>query len=441
MALQLDALMSSTMNEGCKGLPAGAAGIRLNEVAEHHWHLLNEDLPLPAAVIKQSALQHNAQWMRDFLQQSDVLLAPHGKTTMCPQLFNLQLEHGAWGITVATVQHLRVCRRYGVSRILMANQLVGADDIRYIAAELARDPDFEFYCLVDSIAGVQRLQHALSVSGPGVTLRVLLEVGISGGRTGCRTTGQALDVAAAVVAQPQLRLCGVECYEGGLVSDDAGGDASRVEQLIQRVVEVYRQCRERVLFDSEQPVILSAGGSAYFDIVASIFKNTAFGDSERSGVKSIVRSGCYLTHDSAFYQRLFERVEARCNSGTQLSLPKTGGLKAALEIWAYVQSTPEPGLAILNLGKRDISHDIDLPVVEQWFRPGAMAAPQKVSAMTVTALNDQHAYLSVPASASLRVGDMVALGISHPCTTFDKWRLLWMVDDNYQVVAGLKTCF
>jgi D-serine dehydratase len=118
------------------------------------------------------------------------------------------------------------------------------------------------------------------------------------------------------------------------------------------------------------------------------------------------------------------------------------GLQAALELWAYVQSIPEPGLAIATLGKRDVSFDAHMPVPEQWFRPGTHTRPQALGAgFQVTALNDQHAYLALPADSPLRVGDMVSFGISHPCTTFDKWRLLFVVDDDYRVIEGIRTFF
>ena len=113
-----------------------------------------------------------------------------------------------------------------------------------------------------------------------------------------------------------------------------------------------------------------------------------------------------------------------------------------MEVWAYVQSVPEPGLAVLSAGKRDISHDIDLPVVEKWFRPGLTERPEPLLGETaITALHDQHACLRFSGKTDLAVGDMIALGISHPCTTFDKWQLLWLVDDEYNVTGGIRTFF
>ena len=166
MALALDSLLSMPLEAGTKGLPHGTMGLLLSDVAEQNWNLLEGRIPLPSLVIKQRALEHNAGWMRDFLEKENILLAPHGKTTMAPQLFDLQLRYGAWGITVATVQQLKVCRHFGVQRILMANQLVAVSDIAYVAEGNAPGRKrFEFYCLVDSIEGVEHLQRVLDRFG------------------------------------------------------------------------------------------------------------------------------------------------------------------------------------------------------------------------------------------------------------------------------------
>jgi D-serine dehydratase len=122
---------------------------------------------------------------------------------------------------------------------------------------------------------------------------------------------------------------------------------------------------------------------------------------------------------------------------------------------------PEPGLALLSAGRRDVSYDSGLPVPVRWCRQGEMQPrpvpaaqaersdtaphkPQAGVAWTVSGLNDQHAYLRLPAEEAdelPRVGDRVALGISHPCTTFDKWRWMAVIDEQGFVVDALTTCF
>ena len=86
--------------------------------------------------------------------------------------------------------------------------------------------------------------------------------------------------------------------------------------------------------------------------------------------------------------------------------------------------------------------DADLPLPEQWYRPGLHRRPQPLGDdFRVIELNDHHAYLALPAESPLRVGDMVSFGISHPCTTFDKWQLLYVVDDAYTVTEAIRTFF
>jgi D-serine dehydratase len=394
---------------------------------------LRGDLPLPVALIKASALSHNSRWMRSFLEHFGVAICPHGKTTMAPQLFARQLADGAWGITVATVQQLRVCRRFGVQRVVMANQLVGGQAIREVLAELRADPAFWFACLVDSVELVDELASEARSFGHEQPLQVLLEGGYPGGRTGCRTVEQALAVARATAAAPELALIGIEGFEGLIARPTPAETAAVVGAFLATLVEIARACAKEDLFAPGR-ILLSAGGSAFFDQVTRAFRAAGL---ERA-VEVVLRSGCYLTHDSKMYRQLFDHMRNRGPEIDRLG----NGLQAALELWAYVQSTPEPGLAIATLGKRDVSFDVDLPVPEQWFRPGVHARPQALGAgFEVTGLNDQHAYLAMPDDSPLRVGDMLSFGVSHPCTTFDKWQLLYVVDDDYRVIEGIRTFF
>lgn len=416
-----------------KNVPNLTAALSRRDVAAQGWNVLREDLPLPLAVLKQSKLLHNAQWMQNFLASSGVVIAPHGKTTMSPQLFKLQMDCGAWGMTVATVQQLRVCRRFGINRVLMANQLLGKQAIRYVLNELQRDPKFQFFAIVDSIENIAALVKEARELNLNRPLNLLIELGVKGKRTGCRSVASALEVAHALSrAYPLLALAGVECFEGLLVTDDPEQDAAKVSTLLTHTMELARRCEEEQLFNTDK-IIISAGGSAYFDIVSRQLTKEHL----KSPHEIVLRSGCYLTHDAAFYDRLFTLLANRL--GQQ---PAVGRLEPALEVWAYVQSCPEADLAILNLGKRDCSYDIDLPVPTLLFNAATHQQPQRLdNAYQIFKLDDQHAYMRVPSSAKIQVGDLIACGISHPCTTFDKWRELFVVDDEYNVVNMIKTYF
>jgi D-serine dehydratase len=434
--LNLDSLQGEIIDPRTKGFPPGAAPIPLSSIGAQGWNLLRGDLPFPLAVLKESALDHNHMWMRDFTAATGALLAPHGKTTMAPQIFAQQLAAGAWGITVANVQQLGVCVHFGVRRVIMANQLVGAREIAEVIRLCDLHPDLEFHFLVDSAAQLALIETEARNHAPARPLHALLEIGVAGGRTGCRSGDDALALARAIAASTTVALSGIECYEGLQLTGDSKHDIAFVGGLMETVRRTALSCDDEGLFAGPS-IILSAGGSAAFDIVARKLPTRL-----SMPVLTILRSGCYVTHDSGFYARMLEGVKARSGMDWQVR----PGLKPALEVWARVQSRPESGLAILTMGKRDASFDIDLPVPAWRFRAGQDDYPRPVPpGWKISAMNDQHAYLRLDAgtdgSEDIAVGDLVGSGISHPCTTFDKWRLLFTVDDGYTVTGAIRTFF
>ncbi len=417
-----------------KGFPPDAGPVPLGRIGERGWNLLRDDFPLPLALLRDSALINNSAWMRRFLAAGSAEIAPHGKTTMSPQLFKRQLDDGAWAITLATASQAAVARRFGFPRVLLANQLVSRNAIYWVLNELRRDPEFDFYCLVDSLEGATLLAQTARAEAAGRPLQLLLEGGIAGGRTGCRTIEEALAVARAVArASPHLALRGIEGFEGIIAEEDDAASETRVRAFLDFLVDIGRACDAEGLF-AEGPVILSAGGSRYYDLVVERFGPARF----NRPIKLVLRSGCYLTSDSMMYSRAFERLLTRSPEFAGLG----SGFRPALEVWAYLQSRPEPKRALLGLGKRDASYDAGLPVPQLWFRPGGHQAPEAVPpGHAVVAINDQHAFLDLPANSPLRVGDMVGLGISHPCLTFDKWQVIPVVDDAYNIVSAIRTFF
>ncbi|WP_332851796.1 amino acid deaminase [Duganella sp. S19_KUP01_CR8] len=427
-------LEDQLLHPGVKGLPI-TQPLRQGDIGARQWNVLRADTSFPVALLKTSALEHNLQWMRRFCEQYGVQLAPHGKTTMSPQLFNAQLANGAWGMTLATAAQVQVAYRYGVRRVLLANQLVAPADIKAVLTLMQRDPSFEFYALVDSSAGVARLSQAAQQQRMERPLPLLVELGLAGKRAGCRSMDEALALAREVAAAPGLELAGIEGYEGLLVGPDRDRDHEAVRQFVTQLSDLLRQADAEQLFKRGE-ILLSAGGSAYFDFVASGFaqvKNLS------RPVLPVLRSGCYLTNDHGFYHGLIEQLNAR------EGLAPGQGLRPALEVWSMVLSRPEPTLAILGMGKRDASYDMELPRALVSHRPGADKPTALPEGCRIEKMNDQHAYLRLPEdhpiSGELAVGDLIGCGISHPCTTFDKWPLLLTVDDDYKVRGAVNTFF
>lgn len=440
--LPRDGLALSTLDEqlllpGTKGLPLTEA-LRQGAIGVQGWNVLRGDTSFPVAVLKASALQHNLAWMKDFCVRHGVTLAPHGKTTMSPQLFAAQLANGAWGITLATATQVAVAHRFNVRRVLLANQLVARADIEAVLALLHGDPDFECFVLADSPEGVARLSQAVTARGLARALPVLVELGLAGKRAGCRTSEEAIAVARAIARADGLALAGFEGYEGLLVSADRDADIRAVKAFLAELVDLVETADGEGLFGGAE-ILISAGGSSYFDLVARGFAGM---DGLSRPVRPVLRSGCYLTSDHGSYRRLLAQLDAREAAGQAHG----EGLRPALEVWSMVQSRPEPGLAILTMGKRDASYDEALPTPLFTHRPGS-GAPLPADlppGCAIFKMNDQHAYLSLPEGNirdSLQVGDLVGCGISHPCTTFDKWQVLLAVDDAYNVREALNTFF
>lgn len=424
-------------NSHTKGLGLLADDARMGDIAKQGWNILQEQVSLPVAVLAEEKIEHNLAWMQEFIDRYKVKLAPHGKTTMSPELFQMQLDAGAWGITLATAPQVDAAFAHGVRKFLMANQLVGKGNMAIIANLMRQDADFEFSCIVDSADNVDALGEYFAAAG--LTLRLLLEYGVVGGRTGIRHEQQESAVLEAVARWPQsLSLVGVEIYEGVL------NEEAPIRSFLQHVLGRTGALAEAGHF-KESEVVLSGAGSAWYDVVAEEFSRGAqhLDAAERYRLDVILRPGCYLTHDVGAYRHAADRIKQSNPVAREMNF----SLLPALQVWAYVQSLPEPGRAIVGLGKRDSSSDAGFPVASSHYRPqtsliqGYGAVVPAPEDWKIFAMMDQHAFMSIPENADIRVGDMLAFDISHPCLTFDKWRQLLIINEQYDVTSAVTTWF
>ena len=407
-----------------KGLGAFPESCDAAGVAGLQWNLLREDVSLPVAVLYESRVRHNLQWMQRFMEAYKVKLAPHGKTTMSPALFQRQIDGGAWGITLATAPQTLAAYRHGIRRVLMANQLVGRANMAIIA-RLLRDPSFTYFCIVDSPANAAQLGAYFGEQG--LVLPVLIELGPAGGRTGVRDEAQLKAVADEIARWPGLALAGIEVYEGVLQEESA------IRAFLRRATGALGELAAAGRLRRNGPALISGAGSAWFDVVAEEFSQVDIG----APLEIVLRPGCYLSHDVGIYRSAAERI----NANNPVARGMEPGLQPALQVWAYVQSLPEPGRAIVALGKRDAAFDAGLPTPALRYRPGAQAPDAAPAHWKLTAMMDQHAFMQIGADDDIQVGDMIAFDISHPCLTFDKWRQVLLVDEHYGVIDVAATFF
>ena len=329
-----------------KGWPNRPAGSVLDEVVAESLDIFEDDFLFPVATISEADLEHNIKTMARFCQDNDVSLAPHAKTTMSPEIIDRQLKAGAWAITAATVSQARTFRQFGVDRILIAHEVVDPAAVRWIALELDSHPHVEIMCLVDSLDAVHAMNGALAGSQTQRPVDVLVELGVSGGRTGCRTVTAAVEVAQAVTESANLRLVGVEGYEGVL------SEADDVDAFLTNVCDLTESLDALNLFDGLEEVVVTAGGSMFPDRAVAVLEDLA---SLSRPARVVIRSGCYVTHDSVMYLN-------GGPFGVRAPMDTYPTLRPAMMVWAYVVSRPEPDLAIVGFGKRDASYDVDLPL-------------------------------------------------------------------------------
>jgi D-serine dehydratase len=418
----MPARMQPTDDRRFKGLPL-AAGMPVTRVGEFGWNALRH-LEYPVLVLHEEELVHNITTMADYCRRHQVELAPHAKTSLSPQLIQRQIEAGAWGATAATAAQVRGLLAVGAPRILMANLLVDPVAIRWIVTNVLGEGNTGFSCYVDSVGSVELLDRQCGQASPTGPLDVLLEVGYVGGRTGTRSLEESLTVAWAVNKSDHLCLVGVAGYEG-LMPGAAADEPAGLGAYLESIARTAHQLNQAGLFAAGRVPVVSAGGSSYFDRVVERLGPDRF----PFPVQTVLRSGCYLTHDHGIYRRT-SPFDGR---GT----PKGPRLQPALELLASVLSRPEPTLVIVGFGRRDVPIDDQLPVVLGRYRHDHRRS--HVPGVRVTRLNDQHAFLQVPEELQVGLGEVWSFGVSHPCGAFDRWPAIPLVNHSHQITGAVTT--
>ncbi|MGY4647809.1 alanine racemase [Mycobacterium sp. URHB0021] len=406
----LDRLSRTVLGPEHKSIPAAAWGVTVDDFLAGEPVL--SQFATPLVTLDAANLTHNTDAMAQWAAAQGMLLAPHGKTTMAPQLWQRQLDAGAWAITLATPWQAQVAQRFGVNRIMLANTLVDAVSAGWLIDQLRADPGFEFYCWADSVTSVELLARILAEAGECPRpVNVLVEFGAAGGRCGARTLDEAIAVGQAIARSPRLALAGVAGYEGALGHDRSAGAVERITAYLDELGRLHTALAGLMTPES----LITAGGSAYPDLVAAALRAH-----RNDTVRIVLRSGAYITHDDGFYSHISPFADA-VDPGNPVHL------RSAIHGWARVTSKPETDLALLDAGKRDLPYDEGLPVV-QYARNDRASEP--VATGPVAAMNDQHTFVRGDPARNLEIGDVVRLGLSHPCTTFDKWRLIPVIADH-----------
>ncbi|GAA4171995.1 alanine racemase [Shinella granuli] len=423
------------IDDRIRGFPPGHAPLPLDAVGRQGWKPYDGAMALPLISLDQAAFAGNVALMMDYVRDHSVAIAPHAKTPMSAALAGALLAAGAWGTTVADIRQAAVLLKAGQRRLILANEIGGAAAARRLAALAANYPDAELHVFVDSVDLVEALRAAWQGRKGLPPLGLLVELGA--GRAGARSAEAAGAILDAILAAetPAFRLTGIATYEGAAATADAEETLRRIDGLVALTAAFLPGVRARV--GGARPLIVTAGGSVFFDRVVAGLSAAVAADSDS---RLVLRSGAIFFHDHGVYERGLAGLDARAGFSFGGQVRSAGsGFRPALRVWAEVLSLPEPGLAICGMGLRDVAMDQGLPRPLALYRDGALLGG--LAGADVLRLNDQHAFVSLPAGSDMRIGDVVEFGISHPCTCLDRHAILYGLAPDHTVTAAYPTSF
>jgi D-serine dehydratase len=401
---------TTVIEDKFKGFPIDSYGKTLEQFLATNPNLFTANFQFPIMVLKESAVKNNIAQMMSFCNSVDAQLAPHVKTTMSPQLAQMQVAAGATALTVANFWQGRIFLKHGFKNLIIANEVLDPTAIAEIA-KINKQKQAEIIFYVDSILALEIIQKHTPSEGEQ---NLFIEIGTENGRGGVRELSLVEQLAQRIKADKRLNLIGVTGFEGA-VPDAARGrrGVKKISKFCQKIVAAAELAYP---YKSDQPFVISAGGSAYFDIVARELNKF------EKPRRLLLRSGGYITHDHKYYEEIYPFALS------------DRSFKPAIEVWAQVISKPEKDFGVLNLGKRDIGNDLHNPIPIKSYD-----GQVKSFSAVIEKLNDQHGYLRGKQEFSL--AQLIGLGISHPCTTFDKWGLIPLVNDDYDLIDCLQTFF
>ena len=396
-------------------MPIAAKGLSIPDFLSTKPNLFTSDFQFPIMILRDSALENNIKRMASYCKSLGFELAPHVKTSMSPQISQRQIDAGAWALTVANFSQASMMYASGFNRLIIGNEVVEPTSIAEIA-KINGSGAGQIIFYIDSLAGLKIAQDSIT-NVADAKLNVFMEIGAVGARTGIRDLELLKIILAEIAKDERIYVRGVSGFEG--VVPGGNRDSDGIEKLRIFLRHIVAAAKITAPFIREDKIIISGGGSSFFDYVAEEFAKYE-GDAQ-----FILRSGGYVSHDHIGYENMYPFMGA----------PDSERFYPALELWARVLSVPEADLAILNYGKRDAGNDVGnpLPILKLGKKLEAFKGE-------IEKLNDQHAFMKI-SPGTVAVGDIIGCGISHPCTNFDKWRLLPLVNDNYDVIDLVRTHF
>jgi len=337
-----------------------------------------EKIPTPALVINYDIMQQNIETMAKFARENSVNLRPHVKTHKCPIIGKKQLEAGANGICVARVGEAEVFAQEGFDDILIANEVIELNQIERLVG--LNKKSLVRVC-VDSEKNILDLNKIASKND--VKLEILLEIDVGLGRNGVIPGDPALNLANFIKEQSNLRLVGLQGYEGHLTSViDPELRKKQTEECIKKLVDTRD--------------LLNNNG---FDINYLTASNTVtYKFSAKCEGLTELQPGTYIFNDEHYY-----RVSPEFD--------------IAVTVLGTITNNPGKRLYTIDTGLKAATNDNGNPIFKNYPKC-------KIRVMT-----EEHSIFRTGPNDDFEIGQKVEIFPSHICTTTNLYDFFTVVKD------------
>lgn len=342
---------------------------------EKNW---KDKISTPALIIDYDNMKRNIETMAKFAKDNNVNLRPHVKTHKCPIIGKMQLEAGARGICVARVGEAEVFAKNGFNDILIANEVVELSQIERL---IALNKDLLVRVCVDSQKNILELNHAASKKN--VILEVLLEIDIGLGRNGVKPGIEALRLANKINRQSNLKLVGLQGYEGHLVSMK---DKDLMKKQTEECMKLLIDTRDLLNQNGHNITYLTVGNTVTYKYSGKV-----------EGITEL-QPGTYIFNDWHYYQTSSE-------------------FKIGATVLGTINNNPGKRIYTTDVGLKAISSDSGYAVLKKYPKT-------KMKVMT-----EEHSIIRAGPNDHFEIGQKVEFFPTHICTTVNLYDFFTVIKE------------
>jgi D-serine deaminase-like pyridoxal phosphate-dependent protein len=346
-----------------------------------------DEVVTPALIVDHDRLLRNVREMGARAQSLGVALKPHAKTHKSPAIAALQREHGATGLTVATIAEAEGFAAEGFDDFVLTAPPVGAWRLERLIA-LARR--VRIRVVLDGAEALRALDEACRRAG--VEIGYLWEVDCGVGRFGTppgrRTADHIADLLGAV---SHVSFDGLLAFAGhayAATSQEGIAAAARDEH------EAIAQTVEALAERGVETAVRSVGSTPTTHAMRS-----------GEGITEI-RPGNYVFYDA-----------------TQVALGTVPLERCALSVLATVTSRPAPDRLILDAGSKALAAE-RLSTLTPGF--GLIEGHPELS---VARLYEEQAIVYAEEPCEIPVGSRVRVVPNHACAAANLHSRMLVVED------------